>query len=398
MDSAQANLFERAIVQALVKRDQRSVAAISRELSLPISTTVGVLNRLLEKRLICRQEERAISRRGRPSFRYGIRLPAPVAAFQFDGSQLSVGVFSPEMKMLASETVRLPSLKDVSAAAALARDMLYVVCSTAKLKPATLDGAGVAFNALRGRNGVMSSSVLPWVNHAGEKTFSQALGVRVRLVGAPRILAEHRLLDEAHQSAPFAMLHVGDGVSGHFVPGGQIYRGFSGRAGELGHISKDPDGPRCGCGGRGCIEAYCSGPAIRAQVAARAAQPRPAKWLIRATELSDPQAVVECVWQEWSDGDPSATILMQDVFQRLGWGLGLLINMIDPQRVIVGGYVLEGRDKWIKAVERESARWRLHHATRAKVPLIPARATLAHQLRAIASLFHHSTARDVCEE
>src|SRR5690349_1822205 len=110
-----------------------SVSALAGELAIPTSTAVGVLSRLLDRGVVFRREV-TTGQRGRPGYVYGIRLPRPLAAFQFDGTQLSGALFAEDLSALAVEALHVPALVKPEQAAALLREMLYALAGRASLR------------------------------------------------------------------------------------------------------------------------------------------------------------------------------------------------------------------------------------------------------------------------
>jgi glucokinase len=115
---------------------------------------------------------------------------------------------------------------------------------------------------------------------------------------------------------------VGTGVGGGELLDGRLYRGASGGAGQIGHVVIDPAGPRCGCGGQGCVEVYASG----AGIVARA----------REHGLT---ADTEGVFRAAEDGDPAATEVVERAADALGLALATYVNLNNPEAIIVGGGV-----------------------------------------------------------
>jgi glucokinase len=131
---------------------------------------------------------------------------------------------------------------------------------------------------------------------------------------------------------------VGTGVGGGIVLGGELYRGNSGIAGEIGHMTVDPHGgERCGCGNVGCLEAVASGTALgRYGRVAAAADPLGA--LARATP-DGAEVTGETVTSVALAGDATARSLLARVGDWLGVGVASLVTVLDVQRIVVGGGV-----------------------------------------------------------
>jgi glucokinase len=132
------------------------------------------------------------------------------------------------------------------------------------------------------------------------------------------------------------MITVGTGIGGGLVAGGRLYRGAHGIAGEIGHFVVEPGGPLCGCGNQGCWETVASGRAIE-RLGRSAAQDHPEGHL-SALAGGHPGAVTgPMVTQAARDGDPISRRVLAQVGRRLGEGIAGLVNVVDPDVVVVGG-------------------------------------------------------------
>jgi glucokinase len=134
------------------------------------------------------------------------------------------------------------------------------------------------------------------------------------------------------------MLTLGTGVGGGIIAGGHPHRGHSGAAAELGHLIVEADGPRCpgpGCPNRGCLEAYVSGTAMGA-AARTAAEAGPGSALGRALAAG---ATVDgpLLTRLAQEGDAEAIAVVTRVGEYLGLGLVTLVNVFNPELVVVGG-------------------------------------------------------------
>jgi glucokinase len=134
---------------------------------------------------------------------------------------------------------------------------------------------------------------------------------------------------------------VGTGIGGGIIAGGHLYRGAHGFAAEIGHVIVEPDGPLCGCGNRGCWEQVASGQALDRLGAAAAEQDR----TILVARLAAGNPVVgRYVADAARQGDDVAAGIFEQVGRRLGEGIAGLVNILDPEAVVVGGGVAEEGD------------------------------------------------------
>lgn len=181
-------------------------------------------------------------------------------------------------------------------------------------------------------------------------------------------LAEARLGRDRYSEMVF--LTVGTGVGGGLVLGGVIYRGPSGRGGELGHIIVAPDGPRCGCGNRGCLEAVASGTALT-RMGREAAAAEPAGVIARlGREEEDGVVTGHTVTRATELGDPTALDLFTRLGRWLGIGIASLANIFEIEAVVIGGGLVATGDLLLdpaRAAYREHA-----YATEAR-PVVPVR-------------------------
>jgi len=138
---------------------------------------------------------------------------------------------------------------------------------------------------------------------------------------------------------------LGTGIGGGVILGGRIWSGKSGYAGELGHIQVEPDGLQCGCGSRGCVEtiAGIGGWVRRAEAGL---QQRDSSLRGRAI---DPEAIVDAA----RDGDALALEVVAGTARALGVGIGAVLNLLNLDRVVIGGGVAAAGEFLLERVTGE---------------------------------------------
>jgi len=160
------------------------------------------------------------------------------------------------------------------------------------------------------------------------------------------------------------------GIGGGIVVGGQVYHGANDSAGEVGHQILLPDGPPCGCGKRGCLEALCSGPAIarRAQAAVKAHS----NTRILALAGGQIDAVKsEHVVDAARDGDELAMRLVGETAYYMGWGIANLVNILNPDIVLIGTIAIAAGDLLLNPI-RETVRQMAMQRPAEVVKIMPA--------------------------
>ncbi len=206
-----------------------------------------------------------------------------------------------------------------------------------------IDGVGFGIPCLIDHeHGVARSSVhLPIAGLAFADVMAERLGLPVFMDndGNLALLAEHRA-GAASGERNAVMLTLGTGIAGGIMLDGELYRGSQGAAGELGHMVISADGPQCGpgCPSRGCLESLVSGTAL-AGAALSLALEGPDTQLGRALaagrEITGP-LVTELAY----DGDGDALGLLDELGRWLGIGLVNIVNIFNPDVVVIGGGVI----------------------------------------------------------
>lgn len=168
---------------------------------------------------------------------------------------------------------------------------------------------------------VRASAILPgWVGIDAAAVAEAALGLPVHVENDANLgaLAEHRI-GAARGQRNVVFVKASSGVGGGLIIEGQLFRGARGMAGEIGHLTIDDQGPLCRCGSRGCLEAYTS-----------------TTHLARLFTRGD-SGDVETLLAAAHRGDVSARRVLEDAGLHLGWGLASIVNLVNPDVVVVGG-------------------------------------------------------------
>jgi glucokinase len=141
---------------------------------------------------------------------------------------------------------------------------------------------------------------------------------------------------------------LGTGVGGGIILDGKLWRGADGSAAEIGHIGVDPfAGVACMCGSRGCLEVYASATAIVRMT--REARPRYPNSVLHNTEDLTSQKI----YQAGRDGDELAIEVFRRMGVYLGIGLASLINVLNPEIVVIGGGLSNGWDLFEKHMHQQ---------------------------------------------
>ena len=220
---------------------------------------------------------------------------------------------------------------------------------------------------------VLDSNHLPLRGVAVRDLLAERLGLPVVVDNDANaaMLVEWRC-GEARGANDAIMLTLGTGIGGGLIVGGRLVHGARGAAAELGHIIVDADGPPCpgSCPNHGCLEAFVSGHAIGVEGLARA-RSAPDSALGRALDVGR-DITGALVTELAHDGDPVAREVMTLMGERLGLGVVTLVNIFNPEVVVVGGGAIAAGELLL-APAREVVARRALPINRADVRLVSAR-------------------------
>ncbi len=280
-----------------------------------------------------------------------------VLGIDIGGNQIRAGMVDAEGAILASRT--LPTPGDLDTFLPSLHDAIRWLLESTAL-PA---GVGV------GCKGIIDPDTTRIEALPGSMHYLQGLRI-ADLVGLPldvpvfadndaRVaLAGEMVWGAARGFENVLMLTLGSGVGGAAVINGRLLRGHSGVAGQMGHLTVDPDGALCYCGNRGCLETVFSARAIEAE--AQAAVHRGCDSVLTRLFREQPQlATCRTVFGAAREDDAVARSIVSRAIFKLGAALAGLLHLFDPEIVILGGSVADaGADLLIPLQEEVWARSR----------------------------------------
>ncbi|MGV9806451.1 ROK family protein [Micromonospora chersina] len=330
------NADQARLLRLLRDDGPRSRVELADVLGLPRARFTAEVDRLTAQGLV-ETAGPAASRGGRRSSLLRIGRQVRFGAVRVGDGRLEVALTDGELTLLARHGEPVDVRLGPEAVVGRAVELLGKLRAEAGL--ARLAGVGVALPApVAVREGTpVSPPALPgWHQFPVRDTIAAELGCPVQVDNDANVMA----LGERHAGTgrpfdDFLYVKLGDAVGCGLVLGGALYRGAASGAGDIGHLQLTEDGPLCGCGNTGCVEAYCGDAALvrEAVTAARAG---------RSTALADRLAAagaltVTDVAAAATAGDPAAQTLVRDAARRLGQVLVGLVSFVNPAIVIIGG-------------------------------------------------------------
>lgn len=298
------------------------------------------------------------------------------------GTTVAAGLVGPDGQVL--EHVQAPThARGEGRALDTILDLLARLHDSAQARGVTVIGVGV------GVPGVVEadrSTIGAEIHHVPElagvplgERLAQPLGLPVFVDNDVNVLALAEWMWGAGRGArSLVMLALGTGVGGGIILDGRLHRGHAGFGGELGHVPIDFDGPPCICGGRGCLKAYVSGTDIARRGSERLGRPVTAAEIFRLAAA----------------GDRDADAAVDEVCRALGAGLGIVVNGLNPERVLLAGSVAKSL-RPLEARLRASLARHSFEGARASTLLQILSLDKAATVRGGAALVHYETHRDI---
>jgi glucokinase len=280
-----------------------------------------------------------------------------VVGIDVGGTNIVVGTV-PEDGSEVLGLVSEPTLSDQGADAVVGRIAKLARASMAQAPGREIGGVGIGSpGPLNTKTGVvLLTPNLGWTNMPLRDRIADALGLPATLDNDANCAVFGEWWRGAARGSDHVVgLTIGTGIGGGIVLGGQIYRGASDSAGEFGHMTIDANGRRCKCGNYGCLEAYASGPAIAARAVegiASGAQTALPQYV--AGDLS--RITAQVVYEAAHDGDAYALEMVRDTAKLLGAGVANIVNIFNPEVVVICGGVTLAGDKLFGPLRSEVQR------------------------------------------
>jgi predicted NBD/HSP70 family sugar kinase len=352
------------VIGALREQGRTSQADIARVTGLSRTTVSKLVAELKVSGLVGELEVSTADPRGvhggRPAVQLTLRdTSKAVVGIDFGHSHVQVAVANLAHDVLAERVRYIDVNHQATEAFDASVAMVDEVLEEAGYRRAWIIGAGIGIpgpvDRVSGTAG--SASILPgWVGLRIGAEMERRLGLPVEIENDANLGALAELTWGAGRDcSTFAYIKAATGIGAGIVVDGKLLRGASGTAGEIGHTTLDEGGALCYCGNRGCLETVASGPAIVGLVRNSSAE---------SLTLAD-------VIDRATGGDVRCRRALSDAGREIGVAVAGLCNLINPERVVVGGLLSRAGDLVLGPI-RESIRRYAVHAAAECVQVVPA--------------------------
>jgi predicted NBD/HSP70 family sugar kinase/biotin operon repressor len=315
------------VIQALQVLGVTSRADLARHTGLSRSTVSTIVAGLQAEGMVVDRDAdgRPTAGGGRPPALIALDPGAGIAiGIDFGKRHLSVALADLSHELIAEERREMPDDYGADAAMERAAELVEMLLDDLGADSGRVLGVGMGLPGPIHRSGVVgSSAILPgWAGTHAAELMGERLGMEVWLRNDANLgaLAES-IWGAGSGAAALVYLKLATGIGAGIVLGGRLFEGAGGTAGEIGHTSLDETGDICRCGSRGCLETYASGNAIAALL----------------TRSLKEQISLDDVLARSAEGDPGCRRALADAGRHIGAAVADLCNLINPERIVVGG-------------------------------------------------------------
>jgi glucokinase len=266
------------------------------------------------------------------------------AGFDIGGTRLKFGLVDGDGRLVHKGRVRSPEAMDEILAAI---EEAWAGLKKRAPGPIRSCGFGIAgFYSLKERK-ILQSPNYPSLNgYPLIPALRKFIDVPIRIGNDANMAAYGEFRHGAGRGArSLVLLTVGTGIGSGVILDGKLWQGEGGYAGEIGHITVNPEGEACGCGNRGCLETEASAPRMVRNFRA----------LTGRTDITDSRDIYLLA----KAGDPAALESFRTLAYWLGIGIGIVINVLNPEMILIGGGVVSA-GKLLLGPVAEEARRRSH--------------------------------------
>ncbi len=331
-----ANLHQARLLRLLRDHGPQSRVDLGTRVELSRSKLAFEVDRLLKAGLAV-PDGLAASRGGRRSHNVRIAPSLRFLGVDIGATSVDVAVTNGELEVLG----HLAETLDVRDGPVAVFERVLTLAGKLRTTASVdhFDGAGIGVpGPVRFPEGVpVAPPIMPgWNGFPVREVLSQELGCPVLVDNDVNLIAlGEQQAGVARSVRDFLCVKLGTGIGCGIVVGGEVHRGVTGSAGDIGHIQVEPDGLRCVCGNTGCLEAHFSGQALARDAAASARSGRSAELAARLAATGTLTA--EDVSAAAGAGDTVAVDLIRGGGRRTGQVIAQLVSFFNPAMVVVAG-------------------------------------------------------------
>ena len=288
------------------------------------------------------------------------------------GTNVKVALVTDEGQIIYSDSVPTRAEMGYEYTVNNIKQAIYDLMKETNTQTQDIEGIGFGFpGQVDYKTGIVKllPNIPGWVNVPIAQIMEDEFHIPTRIDNDARCAALGELFTGAGKGCEnIVCVTVGTGVGSGIIINGKVVRGASNAAGEIGHIKLEmKDGLICGCGDTGCMEAYVSAPSIVAMAEDYIKGGKSTKF----REMANPEISAYIVAEAAKAGDKVAQRIFKIMGEYLGIGLSSVVNLLNPEKIIIGGGVADAGDIFLNPV-RETIKSRAMEISGNAVQVVPA--------------------------
>lgn len=266
------------------------------------------------------------------------------------GTNIACGIVDDEGKIIGKSSTPTLAERDADAIAGDIVKIILKVIEDAKADKDDVKGIGIGCpGAVNDKAGlVVLCNNVKMQNYPLAKIVSDAVDIPVHLINDADAAAYGEYIGTGEKCKSFVFVTLGTGVGGGIILNGEIFNGFNGAGGELGHISMVHDGVECSCGKKGCWEAYASVTALIRQT--KEAMEKNPESLMNKIALADGKVTGKTAFDAAKKGDSAAIDVVNQYLRYVADGIVSMINIFQPEKLVIGGGISREGDYILKPI------------------------------------------------
>ncbi|MBE2897134.1 ROK family protein [Pasteurellaceae bacterium HPA106] len=276
------------------------------------------------------------------------------AGVDIGGTNTKIGLVDDSFNVLAQTQIKTRSADGAERTFTRIWESINQLVREQGLEIDALEGIGLGIPGPVVDNAIVKIAAnFSWGNDFNAKALLERIAKKpVKVDNDVRVITlGEKLFGQCQHYDNAIVIPIGTGVASGLIINGQVVAGSAGFAGEFGHIRVEENGYQCGCGLQGCLETYVSAPGI-VRAAKKALKEKPSGMLYQnfsnCLERLEAHHVFECA----QAGDELAEQVIAQFCRHLAFGIGVLVNLLNPQAIVLAGGVAKSGDYIIERVWR----------------------------------------------
>lgn len=271
------------------------------------------------------------------------------------GTGIQIGVVNKEFKIIQESSI--PTRTDLPFEEQLRQISDCIITTVQKSGFSVNDiesvGIGIPGIASAKTGEVIKCTNMGWFHMPFREVFTRFLDKPVHIDNDANVAAlAESVAGVSAGTSSSVFITIGTGIGSGIIMNGKIWSGAHHIGGELGHVIFDLGGVKCTCGNNGCLERYCSATAL-IRIAREAVSEHPDSLIIRSVNMNPDKIEAKTVFDAARAGDSLAIKVYQQFIDNLAQAIGSVVNLLDPEVIVLGGGVSKAGDFLLDPLTKE---------------------------------------------